>query len=120
MAQDTQKSGKYAVVEVLGKQYKVQEGRFLDVDLFSDLKDGEKLKLDQVLLISNGKDVKIGQPVVEGAVVEATLMKNIKEKKIIVYKMKPKKGTRKKQGHRQDKSRIMIDKIAEGAKASAA
>lgn len=101
----------YAIVEISGKQYKVEEGRYVDVDL-QGAEPGAKLNFDQVLMIANGKDIKVGQPTVAGASIAATLLKNDKEKKIIVYKMKPKKGTRKKQGHRQQYSRLMIDKIA--------
>lgn len=106
----------YAIVEISGKQYKVEEGRYVDVD-FLGLDENSSIKLDQVLLVSDGKKFDIGKPVVAGAVVEAKVLKNDKEKKIIVYKMKPKKGTRKKQGHRQQFTRLMIEKIK--AKAAA-
>lgn len=100
----------YAIVEIKGKQYKVEEGRYLDVDLLG-LEEGKAVTFDQVLLVSDGKKVQIGQPTLSGASVNAKVLKNGKDKKVIVYKMKPKKGTRKKQGHRQQFSRVMIEKI---------
>ena len=101
----------YAIVEIKGKQYKVEEGRYLDVDFLGE-DEGKSLTFDQVLMVANGKDIKVGQPTVAGAKISAKLLKNGKDKKIIVYKMKPKKGTRRKQGHRQQFSRIQIEKIA--------
>lgn len=100
----------YAIVEISGKQYKVEEGRYVDVD-FLGLDQDANVTLDRVLLISDGKKFDIGQPLVEGATVQAKVLKNDKDKKIIVYKMKPKKGTRKKQGHRQQFTRLLIEKI---------
>lgn len=102
---------KYAIVEIAGKQYKVEEGRYVDVDnLGQDV--GTAVNLDRVLLVSDGKDAKIGQPIIEGAAVSAKVLKNYKDKKIIVYKQKPKKGYRRKQGHRQNLTRLAIEKIA--------
>ncbi len=101
----------YAIVEIAGKQYKVTEGRYLDVDQLNQ-EDGAQITLDQVLLIGNdGAAPQIGQPLVQGASVKATVLKSGKDKKIIVYKMKRKKGYRRKQGHRQEFTRIQVDKI---------
>ncbi len=101
----------YAIVEIAGKQYKVTEGRYLDVDQLN-LEDGAELNLDQVLLVAGEGAPKIGQPTVAGASVKATVMKSGKDKKVIVYKMKRKKGYRRKQGHRQEFSRIKVEKIS--------
>ena len=99
----------YAVIEVSGKQFKVEEGRFIDVDLQStDLPD---FSFDKVLLVSDNGVIKAGTPFLAGVSVKAKLVKNFKDKKIIVFKQKPKKGTRLKQGHRQQYSRVMIEKI---------
>ncbi len=100
----------YAIVEISGKQYKVEEGRYIDVDFLGE-EEGASLNFDQVLLTSDGKKVEIGKPTIAGASVKAKLLQNGKDKKIIVYKMRPKKGTRTKQGHRQQFSRIQIEKI---------
>ncbi len=100
----------YAIVEIAGKQYKVTEGRYLDVDQLN-LEDGAALNLDQVLLVAGEGAPKIGQPTVSGASVTATVLKSGQDKKIIVYKMKRKKGYRRKQGHRQEFTRIKVDKI---------
>ena len=101
----------YAIVEIAGKQYKVTEGRYVDVDQLN-LDDGAELNLDQVLLVSGEGAPKIGQPIVAGASVKATVMESGKDKKIIVYKMKRKKGYRRKQGHRQEFTRIKVEKIS--------
>ncbi|MCH2228480.1 MAG: 50S ribosomal protein L21 [Candidatus Caenarcaniphilales bacterium] len=99
----------YAIVEISGKQYKVEEGKFIDIDL-QDAADS-KFTSDKVLLVSNEGSTVIGSPYVEGAEVSGTFMKNFRDKKVLVYKMRPKKGTRTKQGHRQNYSRLMIDSI---------
>lgn len=99
----------YAVVEISGKQFKVEEGRFIDVDLQPE--GFTEFSFDKVLLVADGSDIKSGVPFVKNATVKAKLVKNFKDKKIIVFKQKPKKGTRLKQGHRQQYSRVMIEKI---------
>ncbi|MDX1618641.1 MAG: 50S ribosomal protein L21, partial [Balneolaceae bacterium] len=98
----------YAVVEIGGHQYKVSEGDVLFVDKQSDA-TGEELTFDRVLLINDGNGkVTIGQPVVEGAAVEAKLLDNVKSDKVIVFKKKRRKGYRVKRGHRQPMSQIEI------------
>ncbi len=112
----------YAIVEAGGKQIRVEPGRFYDIDRLA-LEPNSSLTLDQVLLVHDGETVSIGQPYVQGATVEATVVQHLRGSKIIVYKMQPKKKTRKKQGHRQELTRVMIDDISVGpkeAKASAA
>jgi large subunit ribosomal protein L21 len=104
----------YAIVETGGKQYQVEEGRYLDVELL----DGEansKITFDKVVMIVDGAKSKIGQPYVKGASIEGSVVKHDKAKKIIVYKQRPKKGYRKKQGHRQQFTRVMISKIKTSA-----
>lgn len=100
----------YAIVEICGKQLKVEPGRFYDLDRLA-LNPDDNLTIDKVLLLHNDDDISVGQPYVEGATVEGTVMEHRRGKKIIVYKMKPKKKTRKKRGHRQDLTRLMIDSI---------
>lgn len=108
----------YAIVETGGKQYQVEEGRYLDVELLDGEKDS-KIVFDKVVMIVNGKKSKVGQPYVAGASAEGTIVKHDKEKKIIVYKQRPKKGYRKKQGHRQGFTRVMISKIRTSAQKKA-
>ena len=100
----------YAIVETGGKQYQVEEGRYVDIELIGEEADA-KVVFDKVVMIVNGKKSKVGQPYVEKATVEGTVIKTDRAKKIIVYKQRPKKGYRRKYGHRQGFARVMIDKI---------
>ena len=109
----------YAIVETGGKQYQVEEGRYVDVELLGEEKDA-KVVFDKVVMIVNGKKSKVGQPYVAGASVEGKIMLHDKAKKVIVYKQRPKKGYRKKQGHRQGFVRVMINKIRTTASKKAA
>jgi large subunit ribosomal protein L21 len=108
----------YAIIETGGKQLKVEPGRFYDIELLHEEADAA-ITIDQVLLVSDGTTVTVGRPLVAGAVVEGTIMEHRRDKKIIVYKMQPKKKTRKKQGHRQELTRLMINSISVGGKALA-
>lgn len=108
----------YAIVETGGKQYQVEEGRYLDVELLEGEKDS-KVVFDKVVMVVNGKKSKVGQPYVAGASAEGTIMLHDKSKKVIVYKQRPKKGYRKKQGHRQGFTRVMISKIRTSAQKKA-
>lgn len=100
----------YAVIETGGKQYKVSEGDTLFVEKL-DVAEGEKVTFDKVLIVGNDADVKVGTPIVEGATVEANVVKNGKAKKIYVFKMKRKKNYRRKKGHRQPFTKVEISKI---------
>ena len=108
----------YAIVETGGKLYQVEEGRYVDIELLDGEKDS-KVVFDNIVMIVNGKKSKVGQPYVAGASVEGKIMLHDRAKKIIVYKQRPKKGYRKKQGHRQGFTRVMISKIRTSAKKSA-
>ena len=100
----------YAIIETGGKQYKVAEGDTLFIEKL-DCEAGEAVVFDQVLAIVDGANTKFGAPVVEGAKVEAKVVKNGKGKKIRVFKYNPKKGYRKRQGHRQPYTKVEIGKI---------
>lgn len=100
----------YAIIETGGKQLRVEPGRFYDIELLHVDPDNS-YTIDKVLLVSHDDQVDIGQPYVEGATVEGTVMKHWRAPKVIVYKMQPKKKTRKKRGHRQEITRLMIDSI---------
>ena len=93
-----------------GKQYKVSEGDVLFIEKLTAEAE-ETVVFDEVLAVV-GDEVKIGKPVVEGAKVTAKVLKNGKAKKVIVYKMHPKKGYRRKQGHRQPYTKIQIESIS--------
>ena len=99
-----------AIIVTGGKQYKVSEG---DVVFLEKLEQdaGDTVKFDQVLAIIDGENATFGTPVVEGASVEATVEKNGKGKKIVVFKYKPKSGYKRKQGHRQPYTKVTINKI---------
>lgn len=100
----------YAVVETGGKQYKVSAGDNVDVEKLP-YEVGERVELDRVLLVADGDEVRVGQPTVEGAKVLATVTDHAKGPKIIVFKYKPKERYRRKKGHRQAYTRLMIDEI---------
>jgi len=100
----------YAIVETGGKQYKLEEGRYLDVELLEGEVD-KKIVFDKIVMLVNGKKSTVGQPYITSATVEGKILKHDKAKKIIVFKQRPKKGYRKKQGHRQQFTRVMITKI---------
>ncbi|MBR3134400.1 MAG: 50S ribosomal protein L21 [Clostridia bacterium] len=103
----------YAIIESCGKQYKVAEG---DVVFFEklDVEEGKKVTFDNVVLVSDEKDVKVGAPYVKSASVEGTVVSHGKGKKIIVYKYKPKKNYRRTQGHRQPYTKVEIKSIKVG------
>ena len=107
----------YAIVETGGKQYKLEEGRYVDIELL-EVEAGEKVTFDKIVMLVNGKKSKVGRPYVASATVDGTVVKNDKAKKVIVYKQRPKKGTRVKQGHRQQFTRVMINKINTKAKSA--
>ena len=101
----------YAIIVTGGKQYKVSEGDVVFIEKLNQ-EAGETVVFDRVLAVSDGENVmKIGAPVVEGATVEAKIVKNGRGKKIRIFKYKPKKGYRRRQGHRQPYTKIEISKI---------
>ena len=102
----------YAVIETGGKQYKVTTGQSIDVERLA-VAEGETVELDRVLLIADDDRVMVGKPTIPGAKVVATSKGEVKDKKIIVFKYKPKTRYRKKTGHRQFYTRLVIDQIVE-------
>lgn len=101
----------YAIVEISGKQYKVQEGDIVFVDRLENLEEGKTVTFDKVLLVSDGEKVTIGENTVKGAKVEASVVGHGKSKKVLVFKYKAKKNERKMRGHRQPYTKIQIEKI---------
>ncbi len=100
-----------AIIVTGGKQYKVAEGDVLYIEKL-DVEAGETVKFDKVLAIIDGENATFGTPVVEGATVEANVVKNGKGKKIRIFKYNPKKGYRKRQGHRQPYTKVEITKVS--------
>ncbi|MGC1308040.1 MAG: 50S ribosomal protein L21 [Phormidesmis sp.] len=109
----------YAIIAAGGTQLRVEPGRFYDINRLP-VEPDEKITIDNVLMVENGDDVSVGQPLVAGATVSGTVVSHLRGKKVIVYKMQPKKKTRKKRGHRQELTRVMIDSITVGGKTIAA
>ncbi|GAA0240816.1 50S ribosomal protein L21 [Metaclostridioides mangenotii] len=100
----------YAIVKTGGKQYKVSEGDVLFVEKL-EASTGDTVTLDEVLACSKDGELKLGAPVVEGASVQAKVVEQGKAKKVIVYKYKAKKDYRRKQGHRQAYTKLVVEKI---------
>ena len=101
---------KYAIVEDGSKQYKAVEGGIIEVDHFP-AEVGEQLDLERVLMFVDGEDIRIGAPVLEGVVVQATVVAQVKGPKIVVFKYKPRQRYRVKTGHRQKYTRLQIESI---------
>lgn len=102
----------YAVIQTGGKQYRVSKGDVIDVELAPTTgKKTEKVDFDRVLMIGDDGDVKVGDPLVEGASVKGTLVDRVRGPKVKVFKFKRRKGYRRAQGHRQNYLRVQIDSI---------
>lgn len=106
----------YAVIETGGKQYRVQEGDTIMVEKM-DVQAGDKVTFDKVLVLNDGKELKVGTPYLDASV-SASVVENGKAKKVIIFKYKAKKDYRKKQGHRQPYTMVKIDSLG-GEKAAA-
>ena len=106
----------YAIVEIAGQQFKVAKDQKVFVHRLSEA-EGNKVTFDQVLLIGDGDGITIGAPAIDGAAVEAKVVKHLKGDKVIVFKKKRRKGYRVKNGHRQQLTELIIEGImAKGAK----
>ena len=106
----------FAIIETGGKQYKVSTSKILEIEKL-DAKIGETIKFSNVLLLNDSKNTEIGNPKIEGAMVEAKLLDNVKDRTILVFHKRRRKNSRKKNGHRQRHSKIQITKIlAKGGK----
>tara|TARA_A100001037_G_C14855871_1_gene502927 strand:+ start:262 stop:687 length:426 start_codon:yes stop_codon:yes gene_type:complete len=100
----------FAIIETGGKQYKVSASNILKVEKLNIVK-GKKVEFKKVLLINDDKNTEVGNPTVEGALVEGLVLDNIKDRKILVFKKRRRQNSRKKYGHRQHLSKIQITKI---------
>ncbi len=107
-------SGNYAIVEASGTQVWLEENRYYDLDrINSDI--NETIILENVLLLNDGDGLKIGKPFVQNAKVKLKILSHRRGKKIIVYKMRPKKKTRRKNGHRQELTRVLVESISDNS-----
>ncbi|MBK8902904.1 MAG: 50S ribosomal protein L21 [Anaerolineaceae bacterium] len=103
----------YAIIESGGRQYRAEEGHSFSVEKLP-YEVGEQIELGNVLLLANGDEVTVGQPTVAGVSVKATVLEQYRGEKIYVWKYKPKKRYRRRQGHRQSYTRLRIDEIVAG------
>ena len=101
---------KYAIAEISGRQFWIEEGRYYDFNRIPT-KLGKQITLNRVLLTNDGENLLVGQPYLESVRIKGKILEHFKSKKTIVYKMRPKKKTRKKQGHRQELTRVFIENI---------
>ena len=115
-SETTPETGSYAIVEASGQQFWLQANRYYDLDRLHAEVDST-ITIDKVLLIKNGNDATVGKPYVQSASVELKVMAHRRGQKVIVYKMRPKKKTRRKNGHRQELTRVMVESISVGGKA---
>ena len=100
----------FAIIETGGKQYKVSASKILEIEKL-DVKIGETIKFQNVLLLNDDESTEIGSPSIEGAVVEAKLLDNVKDRTVLIFHKRRRKHSRKKNGHRQRHSKIQITKI---------
>ncbi len=106
-----QKELPYAIVESSGQQFWLQPKRYYDIDRIQAKVD-ETISINNVLLVKSGKDATVGKPYVKGATVELKVLAHRRGSKVIVYKMRPKKKTRRKNGHRQELTRVLVESIS--------
>ena len=103
---------KYAIVEDGGKQYRAVIGESIEVDVYP-LTVGEEIDMEHVLLISDGENIKVGTPFIQGAKIQGTVVAHVKGPKVVVFRYKAKERIRSKTGHRQKYTRVRIDAITE-------
>ena len=101
---------KYAIVEISGRQFWIEVGKYYDFNRIP-AKLGKNITLNRVLLVNNETKLSIGKPYLKDAKIEAKVLEHLRDKKKIIYKMRSKKKTRKKQGHRQELTRVLIQDI---------
>ena len=101
---------KYAIIEISGRQFWVEKGKYYDLNRIpTEL--GAKITLNRVLFVNHNGNLLVGKPYLENVKIEGKILEHLRGHKTIVYKMRPKKKTRKKQGHRQDLTRVLIENI---------
>ena len=100
----------FAIAETSGRQFLFKVNKYYDLDRIN-AKEKEKITLHNILFIKDNKSISIGKPYIKNALVELEVISHLRDKKIIVYKMRPKKKTRRKMGHRQELTRVMVKSI---------
>ena len=101
----------YAVIKTGGKQYKVKAGEIIKIEKLPDSKPDSKIEFNEVLAYGDDKTIEVGSPNVEGAKVEANLIKNVKDRTVLIFKKRRRHNSRRKNGHRQEHTKIRINKI---------
>ena len=101
----------YAVIQTGGKQYKVKSGEILKIEKLPDSKADSKIEFNEILAYGDSKIIEVGSPIVQGAKVEANLIKNSKNRTVLIFKKRRRQNSRRKNGHRQEYSMIRINKI---------
>ena len=101
----------YAVIQTGGKQYKVKSGEILKIEKLQDSKPDSKIEFNEILAYGDDKGIEVGSPIIKGAKVEANLIKNSKNRTILIFKKRRRQNSRRKNGHRQQYSMIRINKI---------
>ena len=101
----------YAVIQTGGKQYKVKSGEILKIEKLPDSKTDTKIEFNEILAYGDSKIIEVGSPIVQGAKVEANLIKNSKNRTVLIFKKRRRQNSRRKNGHRQEYSMIRINKI---------
>ena len=101
----------FAVIKTGGKQYKVKSGEILKIEKLTDIKANSKIEFNEILAYGDNKIIEIGSPIVQGAKVEANLIKNSKNRTVLIFKKRRRQNSRRKNGHRQEYSMIRINKI---------
>ena len=101
----------YAIIQTGGKQYKVKSGEILKIEKLPDLKSDTKVEFKEILAYGDDKIIEVGSPTIQGAKVEANLIKNSKNRTVLIFKKRRRQNSRRKNGHRQEYSMIRINKI---------
>ena len=101
----------YAVIKTGGKQYKVKAGEIIKIEKLPDSKPDSKIEFNEILAYGDNKTIEVGSPNVEGAKVEANLIKNVKDRTVLIFKKRRRHNSRRKNGHRQEHTMIRINKI---------
>ena len=101
----------FAVIQSGGKQYKVKSGEILKIERLPDSKENSKIEFKEILAYGDNKVIEIGEPIIQGAKVEANLLKNSKNRTVLIFKKRRRQNSRRKNGHRQQYSMIRINKI---------
>ena len=101
----------YAVIQTGGKQYKVKSGEIVKIEKLADSKPDTKIEFKEILAYGDNKMIEVGTPIVQGAKVEANLIKNSKNRTVLIFKKRRRQNSRRKNGHRQEYSMIRINKI---------